>query len=51
MLKRMYRIRPLEPKQYSGELLVQGSVLMGEGVHLSLTGDYDSTALVLERQK
>lgn len=46
-----YRIRPLDPKQYRGELLVQGSVLMGEGVHLSLVGDYDSTALVFERQK
>jgi alpha-galactosidase len=47
----MYRIRPLDPRQYNGELLMQGSVLMGEGVHLSLAGDYDSTALVLERQK
>jgi alpha-galactosidase len=47
----MYRVRPLDPKQYRGDLLVQGSVLMGEGVHLSLAGDYDSTALVFERLK
>jgi len=45
----MYRIRPLDPSKYTGEPTVQGSVLMGVGVRISLTGDYDSTALALER--
>jgi alpha-galactosidase len=45
----MYRIRALDPAKYSGESTVQGSVLMGVGLRLSLAGDYDSTALALER--
>ena len=44
-----YSIRPLDASKYKGESTVQGSVLMGAGLQVSLTGDYDSTALVLER--
>jgi len=44
-----YSIRPLDAKKYSGETNIQGSVLMGAGVELKLVGDYDATALVLER--
>ncbi len=44
-----YRIRALDPAKYSGEETVSGSLLMGAGVDLKLAGDYDSTAVVLER--
>lgn len=46
----MYRVKPLDANKYSGEETVQGSVLMGVGIQLRMYGDYDSTALVLERQ-
>jgi hypothetical protein len=39
----------LDPEKYMGEAVLSGSVLMGAGVKLKLEGDYDSTALVLER--
>jgi alpha-galactosidase len=45
----MYRLRALDPAKYTGEAVLSGSVLMGAGVNLKLEGDYDSTALVLER--
>ena len=45
----MYRIRALDAGKYSGETTMQGSVLMGAGVELKLEGDYDSTALALEK--
>jgi alpha-galactosidase len=45
----MYRVRALDPEKYTGEAVVSGSVLMGGGVNLKLVGDYDSTALALER--
>jgi alpha-galactosidase len=44
-----YRIRPLDAAKYSGEMTAQGSVLMGAGVELKLVGDYDATALVVEK--
>lgn len=47
--KSTYNLRALDPDKYAGEATVQGSVLMGLGVELKLVGDYDSTALVLER--
>jgi alpha-galactosidase len=46
----MYRIRPLNDQKYAGQRLVSGAELMGAGVLVSLEGDYDSTALVLDRQ-
>ena len=48
--KATYTIRPLDAAKYAGEMTVSGSVLMGAGVTLPLHGDYDSTALLLERQ-
>jgi alpha-galactosidase len=45
----MYRLRALDPEKYTGEAVLSGSVLMGAGVNLKLEGNYDSTALVLER--
>jgi alpha-galactosidase len=45
-----YTIKPLHPSQYTGELNVSGSILMGQGLALNLQGDYDSTVVVLTRQ-
>jgi alpha-galactosidase len=45
----MYRLRALDPEKYTGEAVLSGSVLMGAGVMLELKGDYDGTALVLDR--
>ncbi len=45
----MYRVRALDPEKYAGEEVLSGSVLMGAGVNLKLQGDYDGTALALER--
>ena len=47
--KAIYRIRALDPEKYLGEMTVSGSMLMGSGVDLNLIGDYDSTAIVMER--
>ena len=44
-----YRVRSLDPDKYTGEDTVSGAVLMGRGIEVSLAGDYDSTAVVLER--
>lgn len=48
--KATYRVRAYDNAKYRGEQTVSGSVLMGVGVELGLRGDYDSTAVVLERQ-
>ena len=47
----MYTVRALDPGKYVGDATVSGSVLMGAGVQLRLSGDYDSTALAIERVK
>lgn len=44
-----YRLHALDPEKYTGETVMSGSVLMGAGVNLKMVGDYDSTALVLDR--
>ncbi|GAA3754172.1 alpha-galactosidase [Terriglobus aquaticus] len=49
--KAMYRVRALDAAKYHGDATVSGAVLMGSGVALSMVGDYDSTAVVLERVK
>ncbi len=46
-----YRVRALDAKKYTGDEVVSGSVLMGAGVELRMGGDYDSTAIVLEKVK
>jgi len=44
-----YRIEPLDSEKYQGELTIPGAQLMGQGLKLKLSGDYDSTAIVLWR--
>ncbi len=44
-----YRVRALDAEKYTGDATMSGSLLMGAGLNLILGGDYDSTALVLER--
>jgi alpha-galactosidase len=44
-----YRVVPLNARKYAGDEIVSGAVLMGQGITLQLAGDYDSTALRLER--
>jgi alpha-galactosidase len=48
--KAVYRIKPLDPKKLVNvpdEL--SGAFLMGQGLDVRLAGDYDATAVVLER--
>jgi alpha-galactosidase len=45
-----YRVRCLNDEKYIGERTVSGALLMTRGISLLLHGDYDSTAVVLERQ-
>jgi alpha-galactosidase len=45
-----YRLHPLDPKQVlSAQPEASGSYWMHHGLELDLSGDYDSTAVVLER--
>jgi alpha-galactosidase len=44
-----YRVRPMDPDQYAGDAVVSGAVLMGQGIFVRLAGDYDATAVVLEK--
>jgi alpha-galactosidase len=45
-----YRIRCLNDEKYIGERTVSGALLMTRGISLLLHGDYDSAAVVLERE-
>ncbi|HEX6771988.1 MAG TPA: alpha-galactosidase, partial [Acidobacteriaceae bacterium] len=47
--KALYRLRPLDPKQLLSPHEATGSYWMGHGLDFNLRGDYDSTAVVLER--
>jgi alpha-galactosidase len=47
--KATYRLHPLDPKQLLAQQEASGSYWMGHGLQLDLHGDYDSTAVVLER--
>jgi alpha-galactosidase len=48
--KASYRLHPLDPKQVrSAQPEASGSYWMHHGLELDLSGDYDSTAVVLER--
>ncbi len=47
--KATYRLKPLDPKQLKSQQEATGSYWMSEGLKLDLHGDYDSTAVVLER--
>jgi alpha-galactosidase len=44
-----YRLRPLDPKKLRSPQQASGSYWMHHGLELDLQGDYDSTAVVLER--
>jgi len=45
-----YRVRCLNDGKYIGESTVSGALLMTRGISLLLHDDYDSTAVVLERE-
>jgi alpha-galactosidase len=47
--KATYRLHPLDPKQLGSQQEASGSYWMSHGLQLDLSGDYDSTAVVLER--
>jgi alpha-galactosidase len=47
--KATYRLHPLDPKQLRSQQEASGSYWMSHGLQLDLLGDYDSTAVVLER--
>ncbi|HEY0786297.1 MAG TPA: alpha-galactosidase, partial [Acidobacteriaceae bacterium] len=45
-----YRVKPMEPGRARGlPQEMSGSAIMGEGLRMWLRGDYDATAIVLER--
>jgi alpha-galactosidase len=46
----MYSVRPLDAAKYTGGKVVSGAELMGDGVAVHLQGDYDSTALLFQRE-
>ena len=48
--KANYHVRSLDPKQLHSQQEASGSYWMGHGLQLDLSGDYDSAAVVLERQ-
>jgi alpha-galactosidase len=47
--KATYRLHPLDAKQLLSQQEASGSYWMSHGLQLDLRGDYDSTAVVLER--
>lgn len=47
--KAIYRLRPLDAKQLHSQQEASGSYWMSHGMQLDLRGDYDSTAVVVER--
>jgi alpha-galactosidase len=47
--KAIYRLRPLDAQQLHSQQEASGSYWMSHGLQLDLRGDYDSTAVVLER--
>ena len=44
-----YRVKPLGGKLVEKQGILSGSFLMSRGLHLRLEGDFDSTAVLLER--
>jgi alpha-galactosidase len=45
----MYKVQAIDPKQVTGTENVSGAYLMHHGIDLTLKGDYDSTAVILEK--
>jgi len=48
--KATYKVRTMDKKLIDGVDAVSGSYLMHHGLNLRLTGDFDSTMLIFERQ-
>jgi alpha-galactosidase len=46
----IYRVKPLDDKLLEKQQAVSGAFLMRHGLNLNLTGDYDSTLVILERE-
>jgi alpha-galactosidase len=46
----MYKVQAIDPKQLTETESVSGAYLMHHGIDLKLTGDYDSTSVILEKQ-
>ncbi len=47
--KALYRIQPIDDKLIGDQRTVSGSYLMNRGLNLRLGGDFDATAVVVER--
>ena len=45
----MYRLESIDSKLREPQTELSGAYLMGKGIDLNLRGDYDSTAVILER--
>ena len=45
----MYKVEPIDPAQITEAETVSGAYLMHHGIDVKLHGDYDSTAVILER--
>ena len=47
--KAIYRVKPLDDKLVEKQEALSGAFLMHHGLNLRLTGDFDSTLVILER--
>lgn len=47
--KALYRVKPLDEKLVEKQTVLSGAYLMEKGLNVRLKGDYDATAVVLER--
>ncbi len=47
----MYKLESVDGKLQDKQAALSGAYLMGHGVTLNVRGDYDSTAVILERQQ
>ena len=47
--KAMYRVKPLDDKLVEKQESLSGASLMHHGLNLRLSGDFDSTLVILER--
>ena len=48
--KATYRIEALDNKLVEKQQTLSGAYLMNRGLNVNLRGDFDSTAIILERQ-
>ncbi len=48
--KALYRVESIDRKLMERQPQLSGAYLMSSGLNVNLTGDYDSTAVILERQ-